>query len=1551
MRTWTALKQACISILSNSIPEGSFVHALIKVPFEDKDLAGIMDVLVEYFQGQHWHVVLAIATNYVNILEDMSSQSALVLRDRLEKLFINFTDVMNVTTKKDRLEKEETFNIRLLLAYKIWDMIVSFVKMSHTSIEKEMVKKFITSEFLENNRPPITCSIREIWANFRAQAATMPAMATQVKTGANLVSDKSINSLEAALKESRRDLCEANRKRKAAEMLATEATGGGSRGGGGGGRNGRGGGGGRGRGGGDRDSHAKCGRCGRFHAKDKCFQDPNMSDETRALKVVYEARVGARTAANVNVITINGVVDTQPAVSPELAGMVTIGVNSASESGNVSSIIILDGGSDSMLFNRFHNYLLHRVESYSCNLTGIGGLALQTVTARGEVIFMGTVIPNALYSANVSKSVVSEAVLCSLFNFKVVKEGSSCIITNKRNNTTATLNLVPGGKLQYVIPLELFEHDEECHAINLASVRPSNPKTLWHGRFGHAYMGLIVKMAKQDLYRDRGLKLPEALLKKDHDDDLCEACALGKPTFSYAYVPQHRSLVKGKLWYFDVSGGGDVAPSLIYKNRYKCLFVDSCTRMYFVYYTKNVDDKTIINVLRIFETEVLTTVTKDFDDIRFIQSDNGQLDTNGVKTWCRQRNIYARFTSAYHPNMNGLVERAFGSTDALTRCMLEAAGLPDPYWEKASNHAVLIRNIMPNQSIDGYVREAYFLWYGLTYNYSRLRTWGCRAYAMNHITKKDYGNRSVAGIFVGMKPQNPLTYDYEIYLPAKDVFVTSGDVIFCEHVGRSEPERLLPPLSTLSDISVPLEVNDYQYLVDTVHMDNEEGVRYKVLKVYKFRGLACVDRILYDPDDPNAVGGMIDTVHLLDVLGYPILLGKQNMRYQPVPAVEQAREVINRRVVETPLDSSVTRDASSASPAQLRVAGKRLLLQASQAEQSGNAAAGVRRRSKRGKVSISSTEVTTVLPYEDTISKSILDWAVGNIPDELWLPVEPHEGREIDTVSAYASASSFDGSLYENPPRHHGEAMSRASERVQWIASEKRETDALNELHFADIVDIPEGRTLLPVIWVYAYKTDEKGNRVLYKSRLVVRGDMAKPGFDYFETYSPVAKIESIRLVLALIISHRLRPLQLDVSNAYVQSLIEEDVYIKAIPGVFLPPGKCYKLLCSLYGMPQAGRNWNSLVSSFLITLGFVSLREDLCVFVLFVEGILVIVIALYVDDFVAGFDTEAREKWFVDTLLARFKAKVIGLPSNVLGLSVKWEPIEGQGYFKSVHIANIKTVNILEIRFDLVGAKPTNLPYNLAATLSKLQCPSGTQLECPEVKQMQTEYRTLVGTFIWLLTTTRVDIIQTVLILSQFFANPSYQHYIAALWLVKYLKGTKELGISYRLDADNTLAGYADADHASHESRRSIYSYLFMFAGGPLFWKNGFEARFSLSTAESEIRAVFALREAIKHVLYMKKVFISLLKVDTANSATIAMSSLPTAVFEDNLATIRYSMNPTSQSTMKYLEVDILWIHDAIARGEFKLVSISTVDQLADIGTKFNRADIFLKLRKELMC
>ena len=515
----------------------------------------------------------------------------------------------------------------------------------------------------------------------------------------------------------------------------------------------------------------------------------------------------------------------------------------------------------------------------------------------------------------------------------------------------------------------------------------------------------------------------------------------------------------------------------------------------------------------------------------------------------------------------------------------------------------------------------------------------------------------------------------------------------------------------------------------------------------------------------------------------------------------------------------------------------------------------------------------------------------------------------------------------------------------------KRELDALFSMNFATVCDIPLDRKPLQVIWVYKYKRDANNNIILYKSRLVVRGDKAIKGYDYFETFSPVAKIDSIRLVLAMIIIFKLIPLQLDVNNAYVQSDLKENVYIKAIPGgEELPIGKCYKLNKSLYGLPQSGRNWNSAISDFLIQYGFVQLREDLCVYALFEDNQLVVVITLYVDDFLLGCKSIKHQKLFTTEMCKAFKTKIIGLPITIVGLKLEWEMMPNALYYKRVHISNPKSVKVLLDKFKLNGNRVVATPYNISMHLSKDNCPNGNQLNDTELLDMQDNYRTLVGTFIWLQTTTRIDILQTVLVLSQFVANPGWDHYKAAIRLLRYLQGTIDLGIEFSIESDPKLIGYADSDHASHENRRSVYSYIFMMAGGPIAWKNGFENRFSLSTAESEIRAVYALREALKHLLYLKKIFKSFLKENLCNDTHLAMSELPIIIMEDNSAAINYQINLSSKSSMKYLEVDIYWIHDSYMRDEFKLMKIESIKQLADLNTKFNTTEIFFNLRSKLM-
>jgi hypothetical protein len=85
--------------------------------------------------------------------------------------------------------------------------------------------------------------------------------------------------------------------------------------------------------------------------------------------------------------------------------------------------------------------------------------------------------------------------------------------------------------------------------------------------------------------------------------------------------------------------------------------------------------------------------------------------------------------------------------------------------------------------------------------------------------------------------------------------------------------------------------------------------------------------------------------------------------------------------------------------------------------------------------------------------------------------------------------------------------------------------------------------------------------------------------------------------------------------------------------------------------MPQAGRNWNKTISGFLVTIKFIKLREDLCVFILFINGNLAAVTAVWVDDFILGFDSIHRKEWFIKALSDKFDTEVIGLHTNLLGL------------------------------------------------------------------------------------------------------------------------------------------------------------------------------------------------------------------------------------------------------------------------------------------------------------
>jgi hypothetical protein len=145
-------------------------------------------------------------------------------------------------------------------------------------------------------------------------------------------------------------------------------------------------------------------------------------------------------------------------------------------------------------------------------------------------------------------------------------------------------------------------------------------------------------------------------------------------------------------------------------------------------------------------------------------------------------------------------------------------------------------------------------------------------------------------------------------------------------------------------------------------------------------------------------------------------------------------------------------------------------------------------------------------------------------------------------------------------------------------------------------------------------KTDETGKIVRYKVRIVARGDTQKEGIDYKEVFAPTANLESVRIICALAAKYNLELDQMDVSTAYLNGELEEEIYMTPPNCVEIPEGHCWRLKRSLYGLKQAGRTWNRTFDSKLLKLGFHRLNSETCLYV-YKEGKQTCFVVVYVDD------------------------------------------------------------------------------------------------------------------------------------------------------------------------------------------------------------------------------------------------------------------------------------------------------------------------------------------------
>lgn len=220
----------------------------------------------------------------------------------------------------------------------------------------------------------------------------------------------------------------------------------------------------------------------------------------------------------------------------------------------------------------------------------------------------------------------------------------------------------------------------------------------------------------------------------------------------------------------------------------------------------------------------------------------------------------------------------------------------------------------------------------------------------------------------------------------------------------------------------------------------------------------------------------------------------------------------------------------------------------------------------------------------------------------------------LSTVTPSSSTCSLSGTAPITKPRY----FVKANKHTVWKKAKHEKYQALFTQGTWDLVEPPTMAHVIGCQWIYRIKRHSDGSVARYKARLVANGNQQEEGLDFSETFSPVVKQPTIRVALSLAVHHNWSLRQLDVSNAFLHGMLEEEVYMKQPLGYRDPhhPNYVCKLRKALYGLKQAPRAWYSTFSTFLLSSGFVNSRPNPSLFISS-KGSDITLLLVYVDDII----------------------------------------------------------------------------------------------------------------------------------------------------------------------------------------------------------------------------------------------------------------------------------------------------------------------------------------------
>jgi hypothetical protein len=900
------------------------------------------------------------------------------------------------------------------------------------------------------------------------------------------------------------------------------------------------------------------------------------------------------------------------------------------------------------------------------------------------------------------------------------------------------------------------------------------------------------------------------------------------------------------------------SPTLSYNgNRYYVCFVDDFSKFIWLFPITSKSD--VYNIFLKFQL----FVERQFDrKIKCVQSDWGG-EFRKLNTFFQSLGIRHRLPCPHTHHQNGSVERKHRHIVETGLTLLASASLPQKYWDDAFLTATYLINRLPSPVTSN--KSPLELLFKQTPDYNFLKIFGCACWP--HLRpynthKMDF--RSTRCIFLGYSLNHK---GYKCLDPTTNRIYIARNVVFDEHVfpfATSSPSTTTP-LAPPSTIRLP-------------NLPKPNHTSYPLPPLPKIS--PTKSPTLSPQISPPQISPPNST---------------QPSQILPTTSTSLSPQISSPQIsLPNSIQPSLTDSASS-----------NFHIPAS---------------------SISHNESSPPTPTSPRVSTNISLQVPCDVTQAV---LHPMQTRGKDNISKpkvffpgiikYPLPKALLATTDQESPEPT--SYTAASKHPAWRAAMNTEFIALLHNGTWKLVPLKPTMNLVGCKWVFRIKRKADGSTDRYKARLVAKGFHQQPGIDYGETFSPVIKPVTIRIVLSLAVASNWDIRQLDVTNAFLHGVISEDVYMTQPPGFVhasYPNYVCH-LHKALYGLKQAPRAWFSRLSNRLLQLGFHGCKSDTSLFIYKTKADTIFFL-IYVDDIIVTGPNSSSINSLISKLQQDFAVKDLGPLNFFLGV----EAIKAN---QGLYLSQRRYIHDLLRKTNMHEAKPISSPMASSTSLSQFQ---GTPLSDPS------SYRSTVGSLQYL-SLTRPDIAFAVNKVCQFMTKPTNLHWSAVKRILRYLKHTSHHSLFLHRNSNFTIQAFSDADWAgSPDDRRSTSGYCLFLGRNLISWSSRKQRTVSRSSTESEYRAI---AHASAELVWLRSLLSEL---------GVPSPSTP-ILWCDNIGATYLTANPLFHARTKHIEIDFHFVRDLVSSKTVSVQFISSKDQVADTFTKPLPTAQFISLRANL--